>query len=162
MAGHDRLTPEGLRFFRELEQLRRLECRVGYQQDGTKAMERDKDGEIQETDIDLLDVAMWNEQGNARIPERPFLRNSVDGNRQKIEDFCREATQLLVKGASAQQILNMVGSKQKALVQKSITDGTFTPNASETVQRKRSDHPLIDTEQLRQSVNYIIRKKGAF
>ena len=31
-----------------------------------------------------------------------------------------------------------------------------------TVQRKGSDHPLIDTGQLRQGISYVICKKGEY
>lgn len=47
-------------------------------------------------------------------------------------------------------------------VQDQITNGEFEPNAPMTVQRKGSDHPLIDTGQLRRGISYVICKKGEY
>ena len=50
---------------------------------------------------------------------------------------------------------------QKGLIQRKIVDGTFEPNAPSTIRKKGSSRPLIDTGRMRQSVNFIIRRKGA-
>ena len=48
----------------------------------------------------------------------------------------------------------------KGIVQKTIKEGSFVPNAPSTIRKKGSDKPLIDTGRLRQSVNYHIKPKG--
>lgn len=150
MAGHDRLTPEGKKFFREIEQLKKLQVRVGYQQ-----------GEGQEEDgADLCDIAMFNELGTSNTPSRPFMRDSVDKNADKINAFCKAQMKLLSEGkTTTQQMLTAIGVYQKGLVQKEIRDGEFTPNAPSTIKRKGSDKPLIDTGTMRQSVNFVIKNK---
>ncbi len=147
----DRLTPEGRKFFEEIEKLKNLQVRVGYQQ-----------GEAQEDDgVDLLDVAMWNELGTSRAPSRPFMRKSVDENADKISAFLKAQLQKLARGeTTAEQILKAVGVFQKGLVQAKIRDGDFVPNAPRTIRRKGSDKPLIDTGRMRQSVNFVITQKG--
>lgn len=147
----DRLTPEGKKFFEEIEKLKNLQVRVGYQQ-----------GEAQEDDgVDLLDVAMWNELGTSRAPSRPFMRKSVDENADKISAFLKAQLQKLARGeTTAEQILKAVGVFQKGLVQAKIRDGDFVPNAPRTIRRKGSDKPLIDTGRMRQSVNFVITQKG--
>ena len=67
----------------------------------------------------------------------------------------------LAQGASAQDILEKIGVFQKGLIQRKIVDGTFEPNAPSTIRKKGSSRPLIDTGRMRQSVNFIIRRKGA-
>ena len=77
MAGHDRLTPEGKKFYAEIEKLKRLQVRVGY-----KAGDKEQDG------VDLCDIAMWNELGTVRSPARPFMRQSVDNHLDEISREC--------------------------------------------------------------------------
>ena len=75
----DRMTPEGQRLMAELEKLNKLAAYVGFQS-GTPAKERHGDAII-DSDVDLLDVALWNELGTSTAPSRPFLRKSMDDNK---------------------------------------------------------------------------------
>lgn len=151
MVGHDKLTPEGRRFFAEIEKLKAQQVRVGYQQ-GAAASEEG---------VDMADIAMWNELGTVNSPARPFLRQSVDDNAAKISAFCKAQLQRLAQGSTdAETILKQIGVMQKGLVQEKIENGSFKPNAPSTVKKKGSDKPLIDTGRMRQSVNYVIQRKG--
>ena len=151
MGGHDRITPEGRRFLGQIEQLKKLQVQVGFQA-GAAA---DEDG------VDIANIAMWNELGTSRSPARPFMRKSVDENTDKTKSMCARQLKRLAQGASAQDILEKIGVFQKGLIQRKIVDGTFEPNAPSTIRKKGSSRPLIDTGRMRQSVNFIIRRKGA-
>ena len=119
------------------------------------------EGGVEDADVSMLDVAMWNELGTANTPSRPFLRQSVDDNASKISAFCRAQLQRIAQGsADAQDVLNKIGVMQKGLVQEKIGNGSFEANAPATVKKKGSDKPLIDTGRMRQSVGYIVRRKG--
>lgn len=144
------LTGEGRRFEQTLRELRDQEVRIGFQH-GEAAGE---DGTA------LCDIAMWNELGTERIPSRPFLRKSVDENQAEISEFLQAQKEGILRGDSARQILNRIGIFQKDLIQEKITEGSYAPNAAATIRRKGSDKPLIDTGRMRQSVNYVIRRKG--
>ena len=147
----DRLTPEGQRFFRELAELKELEVRVGFQR-----------GKSQEEDgTDMCDVAAFNELGTDHIPARPFIRQSVDDNGSKIKSFLKGEVKDFAQGKSAEQILKEIGIFQKDLMQDKITSGSFEPNAASTIKKKGSSKPLVDTGRMRQSVNYVIQKKGS-
>lgn len=147
----DRITPEGQRFFRELAELKELEVRVGFQR-----------GKAQEEDgTDMCDVAAYNELGTDHIPARPFIRQSVDDNESKINSFLKEEVKDFAQGKSAEQILKEIGIFQKDLMQDKITSGSFAPNAESTIKKKGSSKPLVDTGRMRQSVNYVIQKKGS-
>lgn len=147
----DRLTPEGQRFFRELGELKKLEVRVGFQR-----------GDAQEEDgTDMCDVAAYNELGTDHIPARPFIRQSVDDNESKINSFLKGEVKDFAQGKSAEQILKEIGIFQKDLMQDKITSGSFAPNAESTIKKKGSSKPLVDTGRMRQSVNYVIQKKGS-
>lgn len=145
----DRLTPEGKRFFEELEKLKKLQVRVGLQH-----------GDSIEEGVDVMDVAMWNELGTVNAPSRPFLRKSVDENADKISSFVKAQLVQMTKGKSTEDVLKAIGAMQKGLIQEKITGGEYEPNAPSTVKKKGSDKPLIDTGRMRQSVNFYIRPKG--
>ena len=150
---HDRLTPEGKKFFKEIEKLKKMQVRVGYQQG--EAFHEDEGKKV-----DILDIAMFNELGTSRVPSRPFMRQSVDSNEGAISGFCKSRIKSLADGSKdAEQILKEIGVMQVGLVQKTIKDGDFVPNAPSTIERKGSDKPLIDTGQMRQSVHYVITDK---
>lgn len=156
----DRLTPEGRKFFAEIEKLKRLQVRVGFQDDGTMAAKRDENDNIVDADVTLLDVATWNEVGTAHSPSRPFMRNSADNNQDKINRFCKAQLQQMTKGKTAEEALKAIGVMQKGLIQQEIREGDFTANAPSTIAKKHSDKPLIDTGRMRQSVNFVIKPKG--
>ena len=147
----DRITPEGRKFMDTLKQISELEVKVGYQ--AGKA--REDDG------TDICDVAMWNELGTENIPSRPFMRNSVDGNMDKITSFMKGQAKEILHGGNAEQSLKKIGMFQKGLIQNEITNGSFAPNSPATIRKKGSRKPLIDTGRMRQSVNYVIQKKGS-
>ena len=150
----DRLTPEGRRFMQQLDQLAKLEVKVGYQ-GGENYYEEDGKS------VDLLDVAMWNELGTVNTPSRPFMRDAVDKNQSLINNFLAEQKNALMRGASAQQVFGEIGVFMKSLIQDQIVSGSFTPNAPSTVAKKGSARPLIDTGLMRQAVNFEVKRKGA-
>ena len=51
-----------------------------------------------------------------------------------------------------------IGAKSVGMIQQEIVDGNWTPNAPSTIAKKGSDHPLIDTGLMRQSVHYVVKK----
>lgn len=151
----DKLTDDGKKFYKELEKLKSLTVRVGYQSGETAAS---SDGES--TGADLCEIAVYNELGTATIPSRPFMRDSVDKHADTINAFIKHQKDLFISGKiTAEQMLNAIGVFQKGLVQSEIVDGDFEPNAPSTIRRKGSDKPLIDTGKMRQSVNFVIVKK---
>ena len=146
----DRITPEGERFYAMLRELAGKEVRIGFQA-----------GEAtDENGVDMCDIAAWNELGTENIPARPFLRQSSDEHQYEIKAFSARAAKEMIHGGTAEQCLDKIGVKMKGIVQKTIRDGDFVPNAPSTVRRKGSSKPLIDTGRMRQSVNYVIRRKG--
>lgn len=150
---HDRITPEGQRFFKEIEKLKKLQVRVGYQE-GKEFYDEGS------TKVDLLDVVMFNELGTSKTPSRPFMRDSVDDNYEKIMSFCRGKLQELANGSTdTEKMLNAIGAMQVGLVQETIRSGNFVPNAPSTIRRKGSDKPLIDSGLMRQSVHFVITEK---
>lgn len=110
--------------------------------------------------VDMLDVVMWNELGTVHSPSRPFLRMSVDENKESIVKFVtnqfKKFAQLKIDVA---QLLGLLGNFQVRLIQEKIRNGSFVPNAPRTIAIKGSDKPLIDTGRMRQSVHFQVMKK---
>lgn len=152
----DNWTPEGKRFMKELRELAELEVGIGFQRDTAS----------EENGTDIVDIAMWNEfgtegkYGGEHIPSRPFMRDSVDKHIPAIEYMLKSQEDAFLNGASARKVLENVGIFQKDLVQTEIKQGDFVANAEDTIKRKGSDKPLIDTGQMKNSVNFWIQKKG--
>ncbi len=147
----DKLTPEGEKFYREIEKLKKLQVRVGFQQG--KAQE--------ENGADICEVAAYNELGTSTTPARPFMAKSVDENEDAINAFLKQQMVLLAQGKlTAEQLLKKIGVFQKGLIQDKIANGDFEPNAPSTIKRKKSERPLIHTSTMRQSVNFVITEKG--
>lgn len=149
-GGHDRLTPEGRRFYAEMEKLRSKRVFVGFQA-----------GKVtDDRGVDMAQIAAFNELGTSDIPARPFLRKTMEDSEDDIRAFCEERVQGIVEGGTAEDALKQLGVYGKSLIQAKIKDGTWKPNAPSTIKKKKSDKPLIDTGRMRQSVNYVIKEKG--
>lgn len=160
MAGSDKITPAGEKLLKNLNKMKKLQVRVGVQ-GGKKYKKKSRDRK--EEGADLVDIAIWNELGTGRIPARPFLGQTVDQHGAEIQKAAAQLVQKICKGQlDAQSALKQLGVLTVGYVQNQITDGDFEPNAPMTVQRKGSDHPLIDTGQLRQGISYVICKKGEY
>lgn len=149
-GGWDRTTPEGRKFYAEMEKLKQQQVFVGFQA-----------GQVtDDKGVDVAQIAMFNELGTSTSPSRPFLRMSVDENKDKIKNMCSAMAEDVAKGGTAEQALKKLGVFGVSLVQEKIVSGTFEPNAPSTIRKKGSDKPLIDTSNMRQSVKYVIRRKG--
>lgn len=157
MAGHDIITGAGKEFFKQIEELKKNQVRIGYQ--------RGKNGKKDETgkEVDYCDIALFNELGTSNgIPSRPFLRDSVDKNASKIDSACKAALRTISKGGTAGDILKKLGNMQKGIVRQTIVSGGFQANAPSTIKKKGSDKPLIDSGGLRKFVDFAVVKKGEY
>lgn len=147
---YDRLTSAGVRLSAALDQIKDLEVFVGFQ----------AGDDSYENGVDIANVAAFNELGTSRAPSRPFLRMSIDDNADRVDAMCQEAVGAIVDNGDAETALKKLGVTAVGLVQEEIVEGAFVPNAESTIARKGSSKPLIDTGQMRQSVHYVVQKKG--
>ena len=102
-------------------------------------------------------VAAWNEFGTKTIPERPFFRNALAESERGVSN-------ILAKGIDTkkmvvdEQLAGRVGAHVQGKIQDSITSLKEPPNAPETVRRKGSSDPLLDTGTLRNSVAWEVER----
>lgn len=147
--GFTDLTPEGKKYFRELKKMTDMEIQVGFQGD-----QKYEDG------TSIAQVAAINEFGASDIPDRPFMRQSFENHEGELQAACDAAQRLVSSGGSAEQALQQIGVVAKGLVQDEIVNGGFAPNAESTIKKKGSEQPLIDTGTMRQSVNFVVKRRG--
>lgn len=114
-----------------------------------------------------VDKAIWNEFGTrggasgggwgGPIPERPFMRNSVKGNKGKYKSFLKAHAAQILKGTmSLNSALTRLGIVASDDIKKEIDATLSPPNSPVTIAMKGSSHPLIDTGAMRQSVTYRV------
>ena len=103
--GFSDMTPEGKRYFKELEKLAKLEVRVGFQGD-----------ETYEDGASVAEIAAFNELGTSDTPARPFMKQSFEKHEKELQAACDQVNKAIVAGKSAEQALDVLGVTVKGLV----------------------------------------------
>lgn len=97
-------------------------------------------------DQDIAEYAAANEYGTSTIPERSFIRSTLDAHQDDIYNrIGSEYDNVLAGRKSAAAAINDVGDYLTQLVQQKVRSGPFTPNAQSTIEAKGSSKPLIDS-----------------
>lgn len=99
--------------------------------------------------------AIDNEYGNRakNIPPRPFMRTTVDARQN---EWSEAVASLLAQGDTPEDALNKLGEVAAGDIKQTIADWRSPPNSEETIERKGSDKPLVDTGDMLKSVTYEI------
>ena len=98
-------------------------------------------GATDEDGVSVAEYAAYNEYGTSRIPKRPFLRTTMDKNRDKYKRLLQGALKgLASSGASepAGMALTAVGREMETDVIEQIKSNMPPPNAPETRARKEA------------------------
>lgn len=107
--------------------------------------------------LTVADVASFNEFGTETIPERSFIRSTVD---LKFNSYVEKSRMLqskcVLQALSVKKALSVLGELIRADIINTINSGVEPENAPSTIASKRSSKPLIDSGQLKQSINYEI------
>ncbi len=146
----------------------------------------DSAGEHKDADgLTVVDVAIFNEFGTSRAPERPFLRTSAAELMPIISRLHEKLLAAIVLGkTTVDKGLDLVGLTAQAHIKRVIRDWTTPPNAPSTILAKARksgrkklaaargagpkeyaaalaayDNPLQDTDQMLNSVDYIKARK---
>ena len=102
-------------------------------------------------------VAAWNEFGTETIPERPFFRNALAESERSVGRILQAGLDTK-KMVVDERLAGRVGAHVQGQIQESITALKEPPNAPETVRRKGSSNPLMDTGTLRNSVSWEVER----
>ena len=129
--------------------------RVGVLEEATKT--ESGEGETR-APLTLLEVAALHEFGapGAGIPQRSFIRAGVDENLERIQTIQRTLGRQVLGGIELPVALDRLGAKVAAMLQNRISAGIEPPNSPETIERKGSSKPLVDTGQLKASITWLV------
>jgi hypothetical protein len=118
-----------------------------------------------ELGLSIVEIGAIHEFGAGNVPERSFLRATVDLHQKKYQRYLtkglrREVMQAAAgKQASGESItLKRAGLMAEGDIKKRIASGINPPLSPITIARKKSSVPLIDTGQLRASIASELRK----
>lgn len=141
---------------RRLRTLDRLSLQVGIVQ-GKGAEEATESGAT------LAEIGAVHEFGtkDGRIPERSFIRRTLEAKRARINDTFRRAAGAIVENRiSVDDALNQLGSYVAGEIQATIKTGPHIPPplSPATVAAKGSSRPLVDTGRLAQSISWRVKK----
>lgn len=138
---------------KELAKFEKMSIFIGFQ--GAAAA-------IFDGDASVVDIATFNEFGTKDVPPRPFLRSTIDTNREKYLKVLQDVTgQILDRKMTALEAAERIGILAQADVQKKIRNLRTPANKQSTIDKKGSDNPLVDIGRLLQSVTYTVRVGGA-
>lgn len=106
----------------------------------------------------LLEVAIVHEFGGVHVPQRSFIRATVDEKRAEIVKLqVALAKNVLLGKITADQALSQLGAKVASWCQARIVAGIAPPLAASTLRRKKNKTtPLILTGQLRSSITFAV------
>ncbi len=111
----------------------------------------------------VAQIAVENEYGvpEKNIPSRPFMRQAFDKNEYKLNERIKQYAKDIFAGIkNTRQALTLLGVEHKGNIQKEVRFGDFKPNAPLTIAIKGSSQPLIDTDQMVQSVQFEVDMGG--
>ena len=136
------------------EQLNQLQLVAGIPNDETS---REDSGEITNAELGIIHEWGAPEKG---IPERSFMRSTMSEERENLGRLGKvQIAECLEGNTSPHDVFATIGAYLQGKIVEKITDGEFEPNNENTVKRKGSSKPLIDTGQLRGAITYEVREK---
>lgn len=97
-----------------------------------------------------------------QVPPRPIIEPAIKNSKEDIGELLGEAAKAAAEGKNVEKALIDVGQEAQQDVKDWFNNpqNGWAPNSPETVKRKKSDQPLIDTGALRQSIIFVIRGDG--
>lgn len=104
-------------------------------------------------------VGFWNEFGTENIPERSFMRSTVDENKASLDrETLKMKNDILSGRRTVDNALSRVGFRIQELIRGKIEALRTPPNAPATIKGKpeTGDNPLIDSRLMKRSVNYEV------
>ena len=116
-----------------------------------------------ETGINVATVALFNEFGTQNMPARGFMRRSIAQNLGEIKaEFVTQIAKVVLLEQTAIQAMVKMGRFLAGLMKASLDSAASwaVPLAPSTIEGKGHDTPLIETELMRDSITWAVRKGG--
>ena len=129
--------------------LRKKEIKVGIHEGA---------GKNAKTGTLIVDYATANEYGTSRIPERSFMRSTVDEKQQEWNKALDRIVGSITEGdiSNIEQKISLVGKQIVNDIKEKIDSNVPPPLSEATKKRKGSSRTLIDTGIMRASITYKV------
>lgn len=102
-------------------------------------------------------VTYWYLVEETTIPSRPFIRKAYQNNRKHYQEMIDHGVQKIIAGdMKADQLLDLLGQRAVADIQKSLVSLKNPKNAPVTIENKGSSNPLVNTGELKEKVTYKV------
>jgi hypothetical protein len=119
-----------------------------------------KAGKHEGSDLTVAQVGLYNEFGTATIPERSFIRSTIEEKSREIKKVSQTQYKKVLNGdIDLNKGLGILGVFVQGLIQEKFTNNNWLPNVPSTIISKGSSKPLINTGQLRQSISFEVEVK---
>lgn len=118
-------------------------------------------GEHQSGDMTVASIGFVHEFGSSdgRIPERSFMRTTIAQEKRAIVTMQKKLLKKVQAGdMSMEKALGLIGDFMRAKISEKITNLSAPANAPQTVAKKGSSNPLVDTGQLRNSITFEVNR----
>lgn len=139
------------RLLKELPKMKKAYVSVGVHSDA----EPYADG------AEVAQVALWNEFGTKKTPQRSFIRAAINEHIDQINIWREEAlVNIIENGWSVKKSMDGLGYKIVVLIQNKIKSNVPPPNKPSTRKHKQSEastnwnRTLMDTEHMLQSMSF--------
>ena len=109
----------------------------------------------------VVNVGLWNEFGTDNIPERAWMRTTIDENQGALEEFRKGLIEKVQAGnLTVRQALEKIGMRIQVLLQNKIGSNMEPENAPSTLKAKaragQGSRTLIATGLMQRSVTYKV------
>lgn len=122
------------------------------------AMQHNIDGDMPYSEAHELYVhehgsPLWN------IPPRPILEPAMEDGKEQMAELMKDVANDALEGKNISPGLEKVGMQGQNIARDWFTNSknNWAKNAKSTIDKKGSDRPLIDNEDLRKSITYVIK-----
>lgn len=116
-------------------------------------------GEHKSGDITVAGIGFIHEFGTDTIRERSFIRSILQGKKKEIISLQKKSLKSILNGnIKIEKALGLIGEFTADEIRKKIVAIRTPPNTAETIKKKGSSNPLIDTAQLKNSIIYEVNR----
>lgn len=109
--------------------------------------------------VSLLDIGIFHELGTRFIPARSWLRRTFEVRYDELRAMQLKIAKALVLGKvqTIAQAMGLLGAWGAGAIRAFVTQGNVTPPlAAETIRRKGSSKPLVDTGAMINAVTWQV------
>lgn len=112
------------------------------------------------TGASLLEVFIWFNFGTEKTPRRPVVEMSNPEIQSMYKKLAKDLAPRVEGGKiSAETVLMSAGRSATAIMQNTLRNFPWEPNSPETIKRKKSEKPGIDTGDMLKAITFDVRKR---